>query len=105
FALPAGVMPTTPGGKDAPVLSLCHGGAVPGWALPEPGAPQDDGVLDTTCPFGLLAMQALAPGAAASPTDAAYVVLDRLAPVHRALPALPATGPPLGPRAPPRLLA
>src|SRR5690606_671202 len=50
FALPAGVMPTTPGGKDAPVLSLCHGGAVPGWALPEPGAPQDDGVLDTTCP-------------------------------------------------------
>lgn len=105
FALPAGVMPAAQQGDGAPVLSLCHGGAVPGWALPDPGAPADDGVFDTVCPFGVLAMQALAPGLSALPADAAYVVLDRLPPVHRALPALPATGPPLGPRAPPRLLA
>lgn len=56
------------------------------------------------CPFGLLAHVTPAPTPYAAPL--ALAVSRRAsppAPVHQALPAQPAQGPPLGSRAPPRL--
>ncbi|MEN4922760.1 DUF2946 family protein [Achromobacter spanius] len=55
------------------------------------------------CPFGLLAHVAPAPAPATAPLLLATAGHAPPPPAHRALPAQPAQGPPLGPRAPPPL--
>ena len=55
------------------------------------------------CPFGLLAHVAPAPAPAATPLLLAAAGHAPPPPIHRALPAQPAQGPPLGSRAPPPL--
>ncbi|GAA5231712.1 DUF2946 family protein [Verticiella sediminum] len=105
FALPAGFMPSAQGPDGQLVLSLCSGQSLPGWASAKVhDADDDDGGLGTACPFGLLALQTLTPDADLQPVRVAFALIAVVPPAHRALPALPATGPPLGSRAPPSLL-
>lgn len=55
------------------------------------------------CPFGLLAHVAPAPSSALTPILPTAAAEAPAAPPHRAVPAQPAQGPPLGSRAPPLL--
>lgn len=105
FAVPAGFMPGPRGAHGQLVLSLCSGQNLPGWANAKAhDAADDDGAPSAECPFGLLSLQSITPGADLQPVRIAFAVLTTAAPAYRALPALPATGPPLGSRAPPSLL-
>ncbi len=69
-------------------------------------APQDDHPAGLDCPYGVLASQALLPHLD-TPLLAYTVMYARLhyLPPPLALPSLPASGPPLGSRAPPFNLA
>ncbi|HBP29623.1 MAG TPA: hypothetical protein DD666_09435 [Advenella kashmirensis] len=106
--IPSGYMPVLSGDKGRTVvLTLCNadGGnetlllSIP--KQPNESPPQDHAGQE--CPFGLVISQGILP-ILGSPAVPVTVWQQRLAPFvehNRALPPLPALGPPLGPRAPP----
>lgn len=106
--VPVGYMPDVSGGRDGKfALTLCTIGGNTGIQkldlLDQSGkSSSDDGASSQSCPFGLVASQALIP-ALDVPVLAGAVFRHPLLFAHsgKALPPLPALGPPLGPRAPP----
>ena len=107
--IPAGYMPDARALHDGRLeVTFCSAAGGPpsmSLALSPDGGKTGHDAADTgaQCPFGLLAHVAPAPAPALTPIvlAAARQTLPPL--VHRALPAQPAQGPPLGPRAPPPL--
>lgn len=105
FALPAGFMPVTAGTHGEFVLSLCSGRMPPPLVTGEDHGGFDDSDMVAGCPFGLLAMQTVMPEPGIRLVTVAFRFAALPLPAFRAVPSLPATGPPLGPRAPPSILS
>ena len=109
--IPSGYMPVLSGDNGRTiVLTLCNAdGGNETLQLSIPKQTQDSPVQEHAgqeCPFGLVISQGILP-ILDSPAMPVTVWQQRLAPFvehNRALPALPALGPPLGSRAPPFLL-
>jgi hypothetical protein len=106
--VPVGYMPDVSAAGDGRfALTFCTTGGSTGIQkldlLDQSGkASPDEGLNSQSCPFGMVASQALIP-AQAAPVLAGAVFHRPLLLAHssKALPPLPALGPPLGPRAPP----
>jgi hypothetical protein len=106
--IPAGYMPDANALRDGRVeITFCIAGS--GLSVSAIDLNDHDGKaghpdsVASECPFGILAQQAfdLPPVAGAVMPAAALAVLSIPFTLNRALPALPAQGPPLGSRAPP----
>ncbi|OZI40484.1 hypothetical protein CEG14_01575 [Bordetella genomosp. 1] len=102
-AVPAGFM-AAPAASHV-MLALCDGAGPMRITLEKPGTPANDThAAAQHCVFGSVAAHAVLPLAGLAPVPGALVAFSVLPlPPQRALPALPAQGPPLGPRAPPAL--
>lgn len=110
-AIPLGYMPDQTAAQQGKLLlTLCNGGAATvlvSLAAADTGdhPATDDATGGLDCPFGLFATQAVLPDMTVH-TAALPRGVRLIPPVsYRSVPALPATGPPLGPRAPPFHLA
>ena len=105
--VPVGYMPDISAGRDGGfALTFCTpGGSLAVQKLDltdQEKASTDNAVAGQDCPFGMATSQALLP-AQEAPVLARAVLHRPLVLLHdnKALPPLPALGPPLGPRAPP----
>lgn len=106
FALPNGFMPTVSPSDGGLVLSFCSSQPVapPGAGVQAGHGDVDDKSLAAECPFGVLAMPSVLPDAGLDHVVIAFAAMPQPARAYRAVPPLPATGPPLGSRAPPFIL-